>query len=664
MGSSMPEGEPRKTAVRPGVTWRAVLIAAILIPFNAYWVFNAEVLYASIHATVLSIFFNCVFCLTVLLALNALLRRLWPRAALSAYELLVVYSLLALATALASHDLTQILIPLLVHPFRFATPENRWAVLFFRYLPRGLTVREEEAVRLFYEGHSSFFAPQVWPAWVKPLLLWGIFVLLWTVVLLSVNVLLRRPWSDEERLSFPVIHLPLQMTAPGGRLWRNRLFWAGALLAGGLDVLHGLHGLFPVIPDWNTRQDLGRFVTTPPWRAIGWTPVCFYPFAVGLGYFMPKDLSFSCWFFYLVWKAQMVFREWVGWEPLAGPYTSDQQAGAWIGLGLFALWNTRKHLATTARLSLPTAAGRSPVGRENRKPKSEQGQREPLSYRTAWMGTLLGLLGLCGFAHLLGLSGGVMVGFWTIYFLIAVSVTRMRAELGPPTHDLYFAGADWLLVSSLGVDRLGPRNLTGMTLLYWITRDYRSHPMPHQLEALRLAEHRGVHRSGGPRLVGALLGTALLGFLSASVVYLTQYYLHGASARIQGYALGLSAEAYQRLEHWLRDPVGDPDGPALRQFGGGLALTLLLMALRRRFLGVPFHPVGYAVAGSWTMSWLWFSLFLAWAIKSLLLRYGGLARFQQGMAFFLGLMVGEYLVGSLWTLIGMGLGQKVYGFFV
>lgn len=636
----------------PRVTWRAVLVAAVLIPPNAYWVFNAEVVYASIHATVLSIFFNCVFCLTVLIALNAVLRRVWPQAAMSSYELLVVYSMLALATTMCSHDLTQILIPLMVHPFRFATPENDWKGLFLDRLPQSFTVREEHAVRRFYEGHSTFFSVAVWPVWVKPLALWTCFILLWMTVLLCTNVLLRRRWGDEERLGFPMVHLPLQMTAPGGALWRDRLFWLGALLAGGLDVLHGLHVLYPIVPDLNTRLDLGPLIVDAPWRAIGWTPICFYPFAIGLGYLVPTDLAFSCWFFYLFWKAQMVLRASLGWPPLAGPYTSDQQSGAWIGLGLFALWNTRKHLAATF-----LAAWKGTT-------KDDTLEAEPLSYRSAWCGVLLGILGLCCFARALGLSWGVLVVFWTVYLLIAVCVTRMRAELGPPTHDLYFAGPDWLLVSSMGSGRLGPTNLTGLALLFWITRDYRSYPMPHQLEAMRIAELKGVPRCGGPSLVVALLAAALLGFVSACIVFLTQYYRHGASTGLGGYATGLSAEAYQRLENWLRSPVNEPDWPALRQFGGGLTFTLLLMGLRRRFFWIPFHPVGYAVAGSWTMSWLWFSLFLAWAAKSLLLRYGGLERYQRGTPFFLGLMVGEYVVGSAWTLLGMHLGRKVYGFFV
>jgi hypothetical protein len=87
------------------------------------------------------------------------------------------------------------------------------------------------------------------------------------------------------------------------------------------------------------------------------------------------------------------------------------------------------------------------------------------------------------------------------------------------------------------------------------------------------------------------------------------------------------------------------------------------MALRRRFLGVPFHPVGYAIAGSWTMSWLWFSVFVSWAAKGLILRHGGLRRFRAAMPFFLGLMLGDYLVGSAMTLLGIALGRSVPGFF-
>ena len=48
----------------------------------------------------------------------------------------------------------------------------------------------------------------------------------------------------------------------------------------------------------------------------------------------------------------------------------------------------------------------------------------------------------------------------------------------------------------------------------------------------------------------------------------------------------------------------------------------------------PFHPVGYAVSSSWSLSLLWLPLLIAWIIKSVLLRYGGLRAYRQAMPFF------------------------------
>ena len=40
----------------------------------------------------------------------------------------------------------QILITILGHPFRFATPENQWRELFWKELPPWLTVQDEKAL--------------------------------------------------------------------------------------------------------------------------------------------------------------------------------------------------------------------------------------------------------------------------------------------------------------------------------------------------------------------------------------------------------------------------------------------------------------------------------------------------------------------------------------
>ena len=46
--------------------------------------------------------------------------------------------------------------------------------------------------------------------------------------------------------------------------------------------------------------------TDRPWSAIRGTRISVYPFAVGLAFFLPLNLSFSCWFFFVVRLAEFV----------------------------------------------------------------------------------------------------------------------------------------------------------------------------------------------------------------------------------------------------------------------------------------------------------------------------------------------------------------------
>ena len=55
-----PDGAVEWPTRRPGIPFRAVLIGLLLIPVNAYVIIKTEVVWASVHSTVLSLFFNAV----------------------------------------------------------------------------------------------------------------------------------------------------------------------------------------------------------------------------------------------------------------------------------------------------------------------------------------------------------------------------------------------------------------------------------------------------------------------------------------------------------------------------------------------------------------------------------------------------------------------------
>jgi hypothetical protein len=122
-------------------------------------------------------------------------------------------------------------------------------------------------------------------------------------------------------------------------------------------------------------------------------------------------------------------------------------------------------------------------------------------------------------------------------------------------------------------------------------------------------------------------------------------------------------EPYGRLDSWLKIP---PD-PRLSlntglAIGTGFSLTIVLNSLRMAIPWFPFHPVGYAVSSSWSMHRLWICLFVAWLIKLVLLRYGGLQTYRRALPFFMGLILGECVVGGAWTLIGLALDIPTYAF--
>jgi hypothetical protein len=55
-------------------------------------------------------------------------------------------------------------------------------------------------------------------------------------------------------------------------------------------------------------------------------------------------------------------------------------------------------------------------------------------------------------------------------------------------------------------------------------------------------------------------------------------------------------------------------------------------------------------------------LLIAWVAKLLMLRYGGLRLYRMALPFFLGVILGEFTTGGIWSIIGVLMQRKVYVF--
>lgn len=92
----------------------------------------------------------------------------------------------------------------------------------------------------------------------------------------------------------------------------------------------------------------------------------------------------------------------------------------------------------------------------------------------------------------------------------------------------------------------------------------------------------------------------------------------------------------------------------------GTAVVALLGVARQRFAGWPLHPLGYAIANTNSMDYMWMPFLIAWMLKAVLLRYGGMRLYRAALPFFLGLILGDYVVPAMWAIYGTVTGQQMY----
>lgn len=611
----------------------------VLVVANVYWLIVTNEIWAGLHMTLASLFFNAVFTLFALVCINLLLQKYVSAIALSRQELLVIYVMIVMASTIAEYSLVAELMGSLSFPFWYATPENEYAELFHDHIPTWLTVKDIDVLRGYFEGEASFHWRENWRAWLVPFGLWGGFILVLWFVLICFNVLIRKQWTEREKLSYPIIQLPLRIVDRKARIFRNKAMWIGFAIAGGIDLINGLHFLYPAIPEIPIRRtEVHRYFTERPWNAMGYTTISFYPFVIGLTYFVPLDLAFSCWFFHLLTKIESIIASAIGWKALPGaPYINEQAAGAWLMIGAIAIFTLRKHLFGVIKVAF--------------RRDSDEDASEPMRYRTALFGMIAGLICLMIFCYQAGMSLGIILAFFLIYLIMAIGIARVRAEVGPPVHGMVFVNPRQILVASFGTRFLGAGNLTNLSFLYSFNRCNRMHPMPNQLEAFKIAEQGGIKSK---RFIPAMLIAIVVSIIASFWIHTALLYKHGATTGTSGFVASLGWESFSPLGNWLNYPR-KPDTPALSFMGIGAVLVVFLTIMRRRFIGWPFHPAGYALgSNTWGgIVYIWFAVFVGWFIKWLILRFGGLKAYRRAIPFFLGLILGEYVVACLWCLLGI-----------
>ena len=83
---------------------------------------------------------------------------------------------------------------------------------------------------------------------------------------------------------------------------------------------------------------------------------------------------------------------------------------------------------------------------------------------------------------------------------------------------------------------------------------------------------------------------------------------------------------------------------------GAVAMAGLIWA-RHHFLWWPTHYLGFAVSATNMTSASWFSIFLGWLIKAVVLKYGGMRLYRALRPLFIGFILGQITCSAFWALV-------------
>ena len=620
-----------------------VVVMCAITPYNNYFLQNTKI--AGNHLPVGSIF----GILLLIFLVNVPLRKLFRdgRFAFSALELTVIWMMLIVAVGIPSMGLLQFLLPSLVGLHYFATTENDWAETLHPHVPEWLIVTDKRAITDFFEGGSAGEGVP-WMAWVQPLLIWGLFVLVFYFTTFCLSTILRKQWVERERFSFPLIQIPIQLAAEpeGGRLlnsfFKNRLLWAGMILPVVLHLINGLHAHFPRVPEIPLIYNIYTVFTEKPWHTLGWWPamrLVIYFSVIGIASLLTLEVSFSLWFFYLFFKLQYIIMNASGVS--IGPWIScsRQVMGGYLVFVPAVFWIGREHIVSIFRKTFGFG--------ETRHGATVDDSNEPLAYRVALLGFLLGFAVLTVFLVIAGITTWVAIVTLLSIFITSIVLSWMVVNGGLLLVQAPFFPSEYIDIT-LGSNAIGHKSLAILSFQRTFFRDWGEFMMPNFLHSFKAADEVHLVRRRVVFILGAAIAVAVVVSVYAG---LTLIYGKGALF-LDGWSFVVAPRNYfQRMSSLIQFPT-EIKWDEVYSMIAGAGFTGFMLWMRQNFVWWSLHPIGYLLGATYPPFHLWSSILIGWFIKYMALKFGGAATYRKIRPVAFGLIFGEYVMVGLWMIVG------------
>ena len=652
-----PQSENGSTAPATGVTVRSVVIGLICVVVACWGCLYSNMIQKSSYmaGTLMSVAVIFIFVLVVL-GLNTLIKLVRRRSALTRAELAVIFIMTLLATCLPTFGWGEMFYPYLTSFRYYARPSNRWHQTLHPEIAKSriplLPSENNRAIQHFYEGvpgegrsFTGVMQRIPWGDWAAPLAWWTAFFLPLFFLMLCVTVILRKQLIERERLIFPLMQVPLEIIKQEdqgsliNRFFKNRLLWMGVLLPVTWDLFRALSHYWVFVPSpprfWQIDNVFGF------WRLhfqVNWV-------MMGFAYLISPDVGFSLWFFSLAKTFGSGLLKHVGYNiGEGGYYTIGVPAVAYFTTGAMfvlvgmQLWAARRHLRDVLRKAFLGA-------------RDVDDSKETMSYRLAVLGGIVCFLWLWLWWYLAGMQWWLPPVILVVAFVIFLAITRLVIEGGVPTANASLI-PQTAVVRLLGTSVLTPQSIVCMGLCFTWIADLRVIMLPFMAHGVRMADAVRMRRRSLPWLITV---TTLVAMVVTTVVLFYLCYREGGINLNSWFFVGGGCKrSAQFAHHFITKPVTWDGGQVPALWGcvaaGGVSVAFLSI-MRVTFTWWPLNPIGLPF---WIPGWA--SVMVAWVIKFLVLKYGGVRLFRKLKPIFMGFILGQFLSAGTWFLIDMGSG--------
>ena len=484
-----------------------------------------------------------------------------------------------------------------------------------------------------------------WRDWLGALGYWGPLLMAFAVTTVALLATVHRQWSRHEQIPYPLGRVYADLLERDGRrilppVYHEKLFWGAFIF---VFMLHTWNwtslwwpNYFPAIQlDWWIHS--WHIIPEVHQAGVLWNYGRIVFAIIGLSYFISGEAGLTLGLSqFLMLAVAYPFYRTTGMA-ISGDAWHGTRLGGYLAYMILLLYAGRHWYWRI----FAKALGRGRANGEDR--DSVWGARLFMAaFTVSWV--LLCAMEMDPFLAALYLT--FLHGTLLVY-------ARLICEAGIPFMQM---GEVYIpLVRALGYGAAGVKGSLYISHLHMVfSQNHREALSPYTAQALLVGERAGIplRRLGLALCLGLALALAA-GFWARAY----GFYRHGTAREYHGHIsvpeqtmhLALAADRAARAgQAPAEEPYGlakiraiRPERGTLLPIAVGLGITFALAALRYRYSWFMLHPLLCLVVGTYPM-WVTSQCFLiGWAIKSLILHFGGGMVYQKGKPFFVGMIAGE-----------------------